>query len=79
MGVFHLFKIVQIVPNRAKHHISLLTTFPSGNTFKVNNKRTMVMIQIMSIRAIVKSDDKDLIAMSIDTRFIIYLTILAEF
>ena len=39
----------------------------------------MVMIQIMSIQAIVKSDDKDLIAMSIDTRFIIYFTILAEF
>ena len=36
----------------------------------------MVMIQIMSTRAIVKSDDKDLIAMSID---IIYFTILAEF
>ena len=22
MGVFHVFKIVQVVPNRAKHHIS---------------------------------------------------------
>ena len=22
MGVFHVFKIVQMVPNRAKHHIS---------------------------------------------------------
>ena len=36
MGVFHVFKIVQMVPNRTMHHIWYLQTFQmSDNTFEL--------------------------------------------
>ena len=34
MGAFHIFLIVQMVPNRAKHHI--LAELPGDNASEVN-------------------------------------------
>ena len=42
MGVFHAFKIVQIVPNRAKHHILRKISFliSKENLTEINDEET---------------------------------------
>ena len=49
ISVFHMFKIVQMVPNRAKHHIwmsyvhSIYGTCPPWTTWLISTRRKLIM------------------------------------